>query len=260
MTQQGLSLVADGGVESVHAVGKLSALEEAVAARDERDGADRLRVAGHRRRRPHALGHPRPCDPGERPPALRSLGPGADRDERHRGELERAEAPPAGRRRGVQLRDRHRGRRPPDRLLPGRRPAGGGQARLLRAAGALLLRRDQLRRARPAGRRAQGDPAGGGPRRRRELLRVGGAGLPGRDPARPVPRRRRDRGHDPRRGPDLQPRRRGGRARDRGGRLGPDHRPRRAASRPSCSRRSSSSPTRSPRPWSTACAPTARST
>ena len=34
----GLSLVAESGVESVHAVGKLSALEEAVAARDERDG------------------------------------------------------------------------------------------------------------------------------------------------------------------------------------------------------------------------------
>ena len=69
----GISIQSDGQLESVRAVGNLSALRAAVDAPRPRRRRRRRRrgAAGHHRHRPHALGHPRPRDRGERPPALR---------------------------------------------------------------------------------------------------------------------------------------------------------------------------------------------
>ena len=62
----GISLVPNGSVGSVHAVGNLPHLRDAVARRTATERLDR--------HRPHALGDPRPRDRGERAPALGHLG------------------------------------------------------------------------------------------------------------------------------------------------------------------------------------------
>ena len=199
----GLSLVDDGGVESVHAVGKLSALEEAVAAYDERDGGNGGEPAtagiAHTRWATHGRvtqenAHPHD-DPSGRVHIVMNGIVENWSELKRRLEAEGAEFSSETDTEVVaHLIASHLD----DGLLE------AVQRGLRRAARALLLRRDQRRRARPAGGRPQGDPAGGGPRRRRELLRLRRAGLPGRDAPGPVPRGRRDRGHDPRRGADLQ--------------------------------------------------------
>ena len=130
---------------------------------------------------------------------------------------------------------------------------------LQRPARPLRLRRHVRRRARRAGGRSQGVPAGGGPGRGRELHRLRHPGVPGRDPPRAAGGGRRDRGPHarwlalPRRptAPSC-----GARSTRWTGTTTP---PRRAATRASCSRRSTSRPTRWRRPWPTGW-PATRST
>ena len=109
----GVSVIEDGEVDSVHAVGNLANLRAAVEERAA-NGAGALPPSTHRHR-PHPLGHPRPRHRGERPPARRQLRQGPHRPQRDRREPRRAAPAAAGRGRGVHLRDRRRGRRPPDR-------------------------------------------------------------------------------------------------------------------------------------------------
>ena len=146
----GVSVLEDGEVESVRAVGNLANLR---AAMDERAATAAGRgggAAGDDRGRPHPLGDPRPGHRGERAPPQRQLRPGPHRPQRDRREPRQA-ARAAGRRRaGVQLRNRRRGRRPPDRPPLRRRPRRRGARRLRRAARPLRLRRDARRRARAA--------------------------------------------------------------------------------------------------------------
>ena len=74
-----------------------------------------------------------------------------------------------------------------------RRPRRRRPRRLRRAARPLRLRRHARRRARPAGRRPPGVPAGRRRRRGRDLPRLGDPGLPRRDPRGGADRKRRDR-------------------------------------------------------------------
>ena len=68
----GISIQTDGQLDSVRAVGQPRALRDAVEPGATGDGGVALLAPpGHHRHRPHALGHPRPRDRGERPPALR---------------------------------------------------------------------------------------------------------------------------------------------------------------------------------------------
>ena len=183
------------------------------------------------RDRPHALGHPRPRDTGERPPALGHLGALPHRPERDRRELERAARAPDLRWRRVHVRDRRRGRGPPDRVALGTRARGarehrfsgrpdrGRSPRLQRAARPLRVRRDVRRPAGRARGRPQGVPAGCRPRRRRELHRLGDPRVHVRDAQRPARARRRDRGRDAAGIALPLPGRDGDRARRRQGRL-----------------------------------------
>ena len=66
----------------------------------------------------------------------------------------------------VQLRDRRRGHRPPDRRALRGRPGAAVRAAYARARGPLRVRRDEHRGARGAGRGAPGVPADRRPRRR----------------------------------------------------------------------------------------------
>ena len=256
----GISLQADGRLESVRAVGNLSALRDAVGgARGgrRRRGRRAARDHGHR---PHALGHPRPRHRGERPPALRRRQPRPRRRQRDRRELRRAQGGAAGAGRRVHLRDRRRGHRPPDRARARRdgRPHGGRAPRLQPPARPLRVRGRRRRRARPARRRAQGVPADRRPRRRRAVPRLRHPRLPRPHAPGAVHRERRDRRRAARRRRVLHRRRRAGRARRSRRSTGTPRRPRRAATRRSCSRRSTSRRTRSPRRSPTArCAPTA---
>ncbi len=78
---------------------------------------------GRLRHRPHALGHARPADRGERAPAPRLHRPDRRRAQRHHRELPRAEARAVSAGPQVRHRDRHRGRRAPGRArVAGRRP------------------------------------------------------------------------------------------------------------------------------------------
>ena len=104
----GLSLVTNGAIDSVHAVGNLQHLRDAVA---ESNGHLRGSTGiGHTRWATHGR-----VTAGERAPALGHLGALPHRPERDRRELDRAARPPDRRGRRVHLRDRRRGGRPPDR-------------------------------------------------------------------------------------------------------------------------------------------------
>ena len=144
----GVSVIEDGRVDSVRAVGHLGNLRAALEEHDARRRGRRRRAAGDHRRRPHPLGHARPRHRGERPPPQRYLRPRPHRPQRDRREPRQAAPAPRGRGRGVQLRNRRRGRRPPDRQPLRRRPRGGGPRRLRRAARPLRLRRHARRSAR----------------------------------------------------------------------------------------------------------------
>ena len=81
------------------------------------------------RRRPHALGDPRPAQRGERAPAPGLHRPAGGRAQRDHRELPRAEDAPRGRGPCLRHADGHRGGRAPGRIaLPGR-PGAGGAAR-----------------------------------------------------------------------------------------------------------------------------------
>ena len=95
----GISVIADGRIEAVRAVGNLGALHAKL------DGAAPARTATartgggggappgrHDRHRPHALGDPRARQRGERPPPLRRRRSRARGRQRDRRELHRAEA------------------------------------------------------------------------------------------------------------------------------------------------------------------------
>src|SRR5918911_980446 len=88
----GVSLITNGSIDSVHAVGNLAELKSAV---DEQNGS----LQGST-----GIGHTRPGDHRERASALGHLGPRAHRAERDRRELDRAARQAARRRRGVHLR------------------------------------------------------------------------------------------------------------------------------------------------------------
>ena len=192
----GVSVIEDGRVDSVRAVGNLGNLRAAVEEHDrERRRGRGRRPAGDDRRRPHPLGHPRPGHRGERPPPQRQLRPRPHRPQRDRREPRQAAPRLEAEGAGLQLRNRRRGRRPPDRQPLRRRPDRRGPRRLRRAARPLRLRRHARRPARPPGRRPQGVPAGRRRRRGRELPRLGDPGLPRRDPRRGDDRKRRDRHH-----------------------------------------------------------------
>ena len=173
-------------------------------------------AACRRRRRPHALGNPRPALRGERASAAGPVRARRGGAQRHHRELRDA-APALHRsRRALRLRDRHRGARPPRRRRArGRgRPRSGTAGRAHRDRGRLLRRRDRDGRSGEAGGRARRERrrAGDRPRRRRAVRRLG----PGRAApvlaARHLPRPRRDRRHSPRGRHDHRRRRRARRA------------------------------------------------
>ena len=113
----GVAVVHDGQLAVAKRSGKLANLEKVLA--------DTPLPAGAHRHRAHPLGHPRPAQRRQRPPAHRRCPPdraGAQRDHR---ELRRAAGPDRGRRPRLPLRDRHRDRGAPGRAAGavGRRPA-----------------------------------------------------------------------------------------------------------------------------------------
>ena len=108
----GLAVTDGGRMQVVRCRGKLAGLEDMVAQRA---------AAGQRRRRPHALGDPRPPVGDQRPPAQDRLGRG--RPQRHHREPPGAARAAGGGGAEVLVRDRHRDRRAPDR-----RGAAGGRA------------------------------------------------------------------------------------------------------------------------------------
>ena len=120
----GVAVVSPEGISLRRSAGKLANLEERDPHR-----------AGRRslRRRPHAMGHARPADRGERASAPRLHRPHRRRPQRHHRELSRAEegAAVAGAR--VQDGDGYRNRRAPGRARDARRrPGERGAARARR--------------------------------------------------------------------------------------------------------------------------------
>ena len=218
----GVSVISDGEIDSVRAVGNLANLREALEQHllERRRRRRGRRAAGDHRARPHALGDPRPGHRGERPPPRRLQGQHPHRPQRDHREPRRAAAGPEGRGPRVHLRDRRRDRQPPDRA-PLRRGPDRGRAEGLRgAAGALRVRRHAPRAAGHPGRGAQGVPADHRPGRERELHRLRDPRLPGPDAHRPRHQERRDR-HGPQgRRDDHRRRRQRAGARARGGHLG----------------------------------------
>ena len=190
----GVALVVDGEIwraraaDGTHSVADLAVL---TAGR-----ADRAR----RRHRAHPLGHPRPPDARERPPAPRLHRPPGAHPQRDHREPRRAAGRPAGRRPHHDVGHRHRGHGPPDRAAPGPgpHPHRGDPGGAARGAGRLLHRRRPRRRARHHRGRPPVHAAGARARGRR-----GVPGLRHPGPVEPHP-------------PPLRPgRRRGGRAHSR---------------------------------------------
>ena len=130
-----------------------------------------------------------------------------------RRQLERGGAP-------LQLRDRRRDRRPPDRARLRGRPHRRGPGRVRRSPRPLRVRRDARRPSRHPRRRPPGVPADRRPRRRRDLPRLGDPRVPGGDAAGAAGRERRNRHRRPDRRHDHRRRRDPGRARAPRGRLG----------------------------------------
>ena len=176
------------------------------------------RLVRQDRPRPHALGDPRQGLARECAPAhgLRR-GQARDRAERDRRELPRAEGIAARRGPHVQLRDRRRGRRPPDRARLHRRSRRRRPGGVRTARGSLLVRRDPPRPPARARRRPLPDAA----RRRRgrggDVPRLLDRRVPVGDAPRAVPRGRPGR-DDPARGRHLLRLRAAARHRDRLGR------------------------------------------
>ena len=91
----GISVIADGRIEAVRAVGPLRELEAKLASvirirnrvRRGRRRCRGRRAAGDHRHRAHPLGDPRADQRGERPPALRHRRPHPRRGQRDRREL-----------------------------------------------------------------------------------------------------------------------------------------------------------------------------
>ena len=80
-------------------------------------------LGGHHRHRPHALGHPRPAHRRERAPPHRRLGRRSSWCTTASSRTTCDQGAPAGRGPRLQVGDRHRGHRAPDRAAPqGRRP------------------------------------------------------------------------------------------------------------------------------------------
>ena len=162
----GLSLLGDGRIESVRAVGNLSRLREAVDAsgveRRRHRGRDRDR-RGHHRHRPHALGHARQALRAQRAPARGLHRPRPHRPQRDHRELRRAARAARGRGPPLRLRDDAEAvaHLIEQHLERSARPAEADAPRLPRAARPLRVRRDVRGRAGHDRRRAQGVPAGG---------------------------------------------------------------------------------------------------
>ncbi len=147
-------------------------------ARQPADGHRRPDPSRGDRPRAHPLGHPRapqrPQCPS--PPGLHRRDHGhPQRDHR---ELPRAARRPRGTRPRPDVRDRHRGDRPPGRGGLHGRPCRGRPGCAAPDRGCLRDRRDAPRRGRPAGRCPAGRAARRGARRRRELPRLGRGGDP----------------------------------------------------------------------------------
>ena len=217
----GISLLDDGRIDSVRAVGNLANLRAAIGLNGAEDGVAVAAAPGDDRPRPHSLGHPRPGERGERPPARGLRRPGPDRPQRDRREPHGAAPRARGRGPSVQLRDRRRDRRPPDRAPRRGRPDRGGASGIRRAARPLRVRGHARRPSRHARRRAAGVPAGRRAGRRGDLRRLGDPGLPHPDPARAPDRERRGRHDRFRRGDGHRCRGQPGQPRGRGDRLGP---------------------------------------
>ena len=183
----GIAVVQNGALHRRRSVGKLKNLEESLRA---------SRCHGGRlRHRPHALGHPRPAERGERAPPPDCTGKIVVV---HNGIIENyLELKTRLSRRGPHVRhpDRHRGGRPPRGVaLPGRprRPRCGRRCASCEGIYALvLLHQDEPQHA---GGRAHGPAARGRPRRGRALPRLRHPRPPPVHARLPVPRRRR-RGH-----------------------------------------------------------------
>ena len=133
-------------------------------AQEPRAAALQPAPAGPRRHRPHALGHARPADRAQRPPAHERARLGGP--QRHHRELRRAAR--RADRQGPPLRDRdgHRGGGAPHhrRHGQGKSPIEAAKAALQQPAGRLRAGHHLRRRGRPDDRRPQGQPAGHRPR------------------------------------------------------------------------------------------------
>ena len=110
----GVSVISDGEIDSVRAVGNLANLREAarraiLERRRRRRGGS---APGDDRARAHAVGDPRPGHRGERPPPRRLRGQDPHRPQRDHREPRGAAAGPEGRGSRVHLGDRRRDRQP----------------------------------------------------------------------------------------------------------------------------------------------------
>ena len=105
----GVAVIGRRGLQIRRAAGRIKILE-ALLRESPLDGPHRPR--------PHALGHPRPAHRRERAPAHRRLGRPGGGAQRHHRELPADQGAPAGRGARLQVRDRHRGHRAPDRAPP----------------------------------------------------------------------------------------------------------------------------------------------
>ena len=182
-------------------------------ARAEEGGGQAVRAGGRgeqrpprrlQRPRPHPVGDPRRADIRELTPAHRLPERGRRRTQRHRGELRRAESGAPGPRPRIHVPHGQRVHPAPDRVPHGRGPIAGGGGQDDRAAHQGRCRR---RGRQPAGAGEAGRVQAGQRRRAGRRLRRG-RDLHRQRPARPaaphahgsLPRGRRDRLGDRRRG------------------------------------------------------------